>query len=270
MVQVERSAGESSMTRRYGRFALPDGSRAFARIEGSRLAWLDQAPWLDGKDNGSIGALSDVTRVCPVVPTKILCIGRNYHAHNKEMGGGELAKTPLLFLKPPSALLDPGGTVLLPPESGRVEHESELGVVIGRRARRIPVERAMEHVLGYTIVADITARDLQKSDGQWSRAKGFDTFCPVGPDIVVGIEPGALAIRGRVDGELRQEGNTRDMIFSVAQLVSHLSQAMTLEPGDLIATGTPEGVGPLVDGNRFEIEIELVGKLGVLMRREGA
>ncbi|MBI5538059.1 MAG: fumarylacetoacetate hydrolase family protein [Deltaproteobacteria bacterium] len=257
------------MTTRYGRFALRDGSTVFARVDGESLRVQDAAPWLGGKETGVVQPSAETTRLCPVTPSKILCIGRNYHAHVKEMGG-ELPKEPLLFLKPTSSLLDPGGVVILPPESSRVEHESELGVVIAKKGRRIPVERAMEHVLGYTIVGDITARDLQKSDGQWSRAKGFDTFCPVGPDIVAGVDPCALSIRGRVNGQTRQDGNTRDMIFDVARLVSHLSQAMTLEAGDLIATGTPEGVGPLVDGDVFEIEIESLGTLRVTVRREGA
>lgn len=257
------------MTTRYGRFALRDGSKVFARVEEDTLLVMGAAPWLGGRETGDRLRQSETRRLCPVEPSKILCIGRNYHAHIKEMGG-ELPKEPLLFLKPPSSLLDPDGIVRLPPESTRVEHECELGVVIAKRGRRIPLERAMDYVLGCTIVGDITARDLQKSDGQWSRAKGFDTFCPVGPDIVAGLDPSALSIRGSVNGQVRQDGNTRDMIFDVARLVSHLSQAMTLEPGDLIATGTPEGVGPLVDGDAFEIEVENIGALRVAVKREVA
>jgi 2-keto-4-pentenoate hydratase/2-oxohepta-3-ene-1,7-dioic acid hydratase in catechol pathway len=234
------------------------------------LHLLDAAPWFNGREIGERRKRSDATVLCPVTPTKILCIGRNYRAHIKEMGGAELPTHPLLFLKPPSSLLDPDGIVVLPPESNRVEHESELGVVIAKKARRISPERAMDYVFGYTIVGDITARDLQKSDGQWSRAKGFDTFCPVGPDIVVGLDPSAISIRGRVNGKLRQDGNTRDMIFDIARLVSHLSQAMTLEAGDLVATGTPDGVGPLEDGDTFEIEIAQIGALRVAVQRETA
>lgn len=252
---------------RFGRFALGDGTVAYARIESDNLILLAGAPWIDARETGRVAAAREARRLCPVVPGKILCIGRNYKAHAKEMGA-EVPKVPLLFLKASSSLLDPGGTVLLPPESERVEHEAELGVVIGRRGRRIPLDRAMDHVFGFTAVGDITARDLQKSDGQWSRAKGFDTFCPVGPELVTGIDPGALRVVGRVNGEVRQDGNTRDMMFSVAALVSHLSQAMTLEAGDLIATGTPEGVGPLVDGDRFEVEVEGVGVLSVEVRAE--
>jgi 2-keto-4-pentenoate hydratase/2-oxohepta-3-ene-1,7-dioic acid hydratase in catechol pathway len=256
-------------TQRYGRFALSDGTAVWARVEGDGLRVLDVAPWLGGKESGRVESLGAARRLCPVAPSKILCIGRNYRAHAKEMGA-EVPPIPLLFLKPPSSLLDPDGVVLLPPESSRVEHEAELGVVIGRRVHRVPLERAMKAVFGYTAVGDVTARDLQKADGQWSRAKGFDTFCPVGPEVVAGLDPAELSVRGYVNGVLRQDGNTRDMIFSVAALVSHLSQAMTLEPGDLVATGTPEGVGPLADGDRFEVEVQGVGRLGVSVRAERA
>ncbi len=252
---------------RYGRFALADGTVAHARVQGSTLVLLATAPWLGLQETGRTAPAADARRMCPVQPGKILCIGRNYGAHAKEMGA-DVPKTPLLFLKPASALLRPGGTVLLPPESEKVEHEAELGVVIGRGGRRIPPDRAMDHVFGYTVVGDITARDLQRSDGQWSRAKGFDTFCPVGPDIVTGVDPSARRVVARVNGQVRQDGNTRDMMFGVAALVSHLSQAMTLEPGDLIASGTPSGVGPLVDGDRFEAEVEGVGVLEVSIRTE--
>ncbi len=255
-------------SQRYGRFAFEDGTVAYARVEGDLLRVLSAAPWHGGRETGRQERVSAARRLAPVAPRKILCIGRNYRAHAKEMGA-DIPKAPLLFLKAPSALLDPGGTVLLPPESSRVEHEAELGVVIRRGGRRIPIESAMDHVFGYTAVGDITARDLQKADGQWSRAKGFDTFCPVGPDVVTGIDPGRLRVVGRVNGQVRQDGNTSDMIFPVDRLVSHLSQAMTLEPGDLIATGTPEGVGPLEHGDELEVEVEGVGVLRVEVRAEG-
>lgn len=254
-------------TRRFSRFRFSDGTSGFARIDGDDLHVLTAAPWLDGKESGRVVRIAAARRMCPADPRQILAIGRNYRAHAKEMGA-DVPATPLLFLKATSSLLDPEGTVLLPPESRRVEHEAELGVVIGRRGRRIPESEAMQYVFGYTAVADVTARDLQKSDGQWSRAKGFDTFCPVGPDVVTGIDPGALTLRGYLNGELRQHASTRDMIFSVPELVSHLSQAMTLEPGDLIATGTPEGVGPLADGDVFEVEIAEVGRLRVRVQSE--
>ena len=252
---------------RYGRFVLADGTVAYAQIRGDELVLMATAPWLGLQETGRVASLAKAKRLCPVQPRKILCIGRNYGAHAKEMGA-DVPTIPLLFLKPASALLAPGGTVLLPPESERVEHEAELGVIIGRGGRRIALEQAMEHVFGYTVVGDITARDLQRADGQWSRAKGFDTFCPVGPDLVTGLNPGALRVTARVNGQTRQDGNTQDMIFDVAKLVSHLSQAMTLEPGDLIATGTPSGVGPLVDGDEFEAEVEGIGVLCVKVLRE--
>jgi 2-keto-4-pentenoate hydratase/2-oxohepta-3-ene-1,7-dioic acid hydratase in catechol pathway len=252
---------------RFGRFELAGGITSWARIDGDVLQLLTDAPWLGGHDTGRAGSVAAARRLCPVAPRQIFAIGRNYRAHAKEMGA-EVPSSPLLFLKAVSSLLEPSGTVLLPPESQRVEHEAELGVVVGRAGRRIPEAEALSHVFGYTCVADVTARDLQKADGQWSRAKGFDTFCPAGPEVVTGIDPGALGVRAYVNGVVKQDGNTRDLMFPVARLVSHLSQAMTLEPGDLIATGTPEGVGPLTDGDRLVVEIEQVGRLEVMVRRE--
>lgn len=212
--------------------------------------------------------LAEARRLCPVEPTKIIGIGRNYGAHAKELGN-EIPDEPLLFLKPPSALLDPFGTILLPPQSTRVEHEAELGVVIGKRAAGISEAEALDYVFGYTCVADITARDLQRKDKVFARAKGFDTFCPVGPAIVTGLDPRALDVVCRVNGETKQRGNTRDMIFPVAKIVSYLSHVMTLEPGDLIATGTPEGVGPLSNGDKLEIEIPEIGILEVNVGKRG-
>lgn len=206
-------------------------------------------------------------RLSPAAPTKIVCVGRNYGAHARELGN-EVPREPLLFMKPPSSLLAPDGTLLLPPESERVEHEAELAVVVGTRGRRIPRERALDHVFGYTIACDVTARDLQKKDGQWTRAKGFDGFCPLGPEVVQGVDPGGLGVRLRVNGQARQDGNTRDMVFDVATLIAHVSAVMTLEPGDLILTGTPEGVGPLVAGDRVEVEIDELGVLRFAVARE--
>jgi len=255
------------MPTRYGRFSTSESKAKYGRIDGFTVRFFDGPPWRGGQETGQTMPLATLDRVCPVAPSKIICIGRNYKAHAKEMGSLP-PQEPLLFLKPPSSLLEPGGTVRLPRESERVEHEVELGVVIGTKGRRIPVEQAMSYVFGYTIVGDITARDLQKKDGQWARAKGFDSFCPVGPEIVTDIFPGELALRCRVNGALRQEGNTRDMIFGVSQLISYISQSMTLEPGDLIATGTPEGVGPLVHGDQLELEIENIGLLRLSVRGE--
>jgi 2-keto-4-pentenoate hydratase/2-oxohepta-3-ene-1,7-dioic acid hydratase in catechol pathway len=245
---------------------IPDGAR-HAVARGSTALLLDREPWFGGKPSGVALGLDSALLACPVTPTKILCVGRNYAAHAKELGNA-VPRLPLWFMKPTSALLGPGGSVLLPPESERVEHEGELGVVIGRRARRISEQAALEHVFGYTIACDVTARDLQKNDGQWTRAKGFDTFCPVGPLVVSGVDPGNLRIRVSVGGELRQDGSTSQMVFDVAKLVSHASSIMTLEPGDLILTGTPEGVGKLCPGDRVRIEIDQLGALEFDVRRE--
>jgi 2-keto-4-pentenoate hydratase/2-oxohepta-3-ene-1,7-dioic acid hydratase in catechol pathway len=168
---------------------------------------------------------------------------------------------PLFFLKPPSGLLAHGGTIVRPSSSQRVEHEAELAVVIGRRARRVPIESAHEFVFGYTICNDVTARDIQRREVQFTRAKGFDSFCPLGPVIVTDLDPRDVGVRAKVNGELRQNGRTRDMIFDVATLISFVSAVMTLEPGDVISTGTPEGVGPLVAGDVVEIEVDGIGTL---------
>ena len=197
---------------------------------------------------------------CPVRPSKIVCVGRNYAAHARELGQ-DVPSEPLLFLKPPSALLGPGGIVKLPPESARVEHEAELVVVIGRLASRVSREDALAHVFGYTCACDVTARDLQRKDVQFTRAKGFDTFCPIGPWIETELDPAAQSVRCRVGGAQRQDGATRNMIFDVPTVVSYVSQMMTLLPGDVILTGTPEGVGPLVPGDALEVEVSGVGVL---------
>ena len=173
-----------------------------------------------------------------------------------------------MFFKPPSSLLDPGGTVLLPPESTRVDHEGELVVVIGRRARRIGVDEARRAIFGYSIACDVTARDLQQKDKQWTRAKGFDTFCPVGPTVVPLPDASALRLTLRVGEEVRQDGSTKDMIFDVPTLIAYASQALTLEPGDVILTGTPEGVGPLAAGDAVNIAIEGIGELAFRVAAE--
>jgi 2-keto-4-pentenoate hydratase/2-oxohepta-3-ene-1,7-dioic acid hydratase in catechol pathway len=193
-------------------------------------------------------------------PTKIIGIGENYRAHAAEMGKG-LPEEPLMFLKPPSALILDGAPIERPSGYARVDHEGELGVVIGQRARRVPRERALEVVAGFTCVNDVTVRDLQKKDGQWARAKGFDTFCPVGPRIVSGLDPSKLRIRTRVDGMVRQDSPTSDMIFDVPTIIAFVTAHMTLEPGDIISTGTPSGVGNLEPGNIVEIEIDGIGVL---------
>jgi 2-keto-4-pentenoate hydratase/2-oxohepta-3-ene-1,7-dioic acid hydratase in catechol pathway len=226
----------------------------WARLEEGRAELLTAPPWEGAARSVSSSAYAETDLACPVVPTKIVCVGRNYAAHAKELGN-ETPKEPLLFLKPPSSLIGPGEAIMLPPDSARVEHEAELGVVIGKFARNVREEDAIRHVFGYTCLCDVTARDLQRRDGQWTRAKGFDTFCPVGPWIETEATPAALRIACSVNGQVRQDGLTSQMIFDVPALVAYISRIMTLLPGDLIATGTPEGVGPLLDADAVEVEI---------------
>jgi 2-keto-4-pentenoate hydratase/2-oxohepta-3-ene-1,7-dioic acid hydratase in catechol pathway len=244
---------------RYGVLRTTLGPR-FARLEGGAAHLLEQAPWLGEIPTGQYAALAEDALLCPVTPSKIVGIGRNYAAHARELGH-ELPSEPMLFLKPPSALLGPGGVVRLPPESARVEHEAELVVVMGRRAKSIAQEDALAHVFGYTCACDVTARDLQRKDVQFTRAKGFDTFCPIGPWIESELDPTAARVSCVVNGETRQNGSTEQMIFDVPTIVAYVSRMMTLEPGDIILTGTPEGVGPLVAGDTLVVEVAGVGPL---------
>ncbi len=199
-------------------------------------------------------------QVPPLRPGKIVAVGLNYRPHIVEMGL-PLPGEPLLFLKAVSSLLPAGEPIVLPPESSQVEHEGELAVVIGRACRKVSPGDAPAFILGYTIANDVTARDLQKKDGQWARAKSFDTFCPAGPEVVPGLDPSDLALETRVNGELRQSARTSEMLFPPAVLVAAISRVMTLLPGDLILTGTPGGVGPLRDGDTVEVAIERIGAL---------
>lgn len=218
--------------------------------------------------------LYDLALLAPVTPSKIICVGRNYHDHARELGN-EVPAEPLLFFKPPSSLLEPGGTIVLPQQSERVDFEGELAVVIGRRARGLRRDEDLApYIHGLTLANDVTARDLQKKDNQWTRAKGFDTFCPVGPivDTSLGVHAritagigseiaGGLTIETYLNGELRQQGSTTDFIFTLPVLLEYITAAMTLEPGDLLLTGTPAGVGPLKAGDRVEISIPGLGRL---------
>lgn len=207
-------------------------------------------------------ALEEATLLAAVRPSKIVCIGRNYRDHAAELGH-DVPTEPLLFLKATSALLAPGGTVRRPKISQRVDYEGELGVVIGKTCYQPKQdEDVRQYILGYTCVNDVTARDLQEKDGQWSRSKGFDTFCPVGPVVTDEIDPWAgVGVETRVNDAAKQKGNTRDFIFALDVVLRHITQAMTLFPGDLIATGTPAGVGPVLAGDRMEVTVEGVGTL---------
>jgi len=201
---------------------------------------------------------SNMTHV--VAPSKIVCVGRNYAEHAKELGN-EAPTEPILFLKPPSAVLAPGGTIVRPPQSQRVDFEGELAIVISRRARGVPRAQWRDYILGFTCANDVTARDLQKKDVQFTRGKSFDTFCPIGPEIETDLDPSALSLVTRVNGEVKQNGNTRDMIFKPDFLIEFITAVMTLCPGDVILTGTPSGVGPLNAGDDVEVEIEGIGTL---------
>lgn len=203
---------------------------------------------------------AEVQSVAPTVPTKVVAVGLNYHDHAEELGM-PLPDEPLLFLKPVSSVVGPGEAIRLPPESSRVDYEAELAIVIGTRAYRVNLESARDHILGYTCLNDVTARDLQKKDGQWARAKGFDTFCPVGPVIETELDTGDLVIECLVNGETKQRSTTANLIFGPEKLVSFVSQVMTLLPGDIIATGTPSGIGPLQAGDTVQVRIEGIGTL---------
>ena len=216
-------------------------------------------------DSGSLGfepmPLSAANLLAPVTPSKIVCVGRNYRDHVKEMGS-ELPAEPLLFFKPVSALLSPRGVVRMPAASSRVDFEGELAVVIGRRVHNLREEEWRSAVRGYTLADDVTARDLQNKDGQWTRAKGFDTFCPIGPLVSDELDPeSGLMLETRVNGELRQHGSTLDFIFPISKLLAYITAIFTLEAGDLVLTGTPAGVGPLKAGDRVEISIPGLGLL---------
>ena len=242
------------------RFLGKDGAPRFGWVTGEDVGVIVGTPYESFRRSVTQMKLKDVQLLAPVEPSKIICVGRNYAAHADELNN-ELPEQPLLFLKPPSTLIGPGETILLPPQSQQVDHEGELAVVISRRGRWISPETALEHVLGYTVANDVTARDLQKRDKQWTRGKGFDTFCPVGPWIETDFDPADAVITTMVNGELRQMGSTRDMVFRVRQLIAYASTVMTLEPGDLLLTGTPAGVGPLQDGDVVEVSIEKLGTL---------
>jgi 2-keto-4-pentenoate hydratase/2-oxohepta-3-ene-1,7-dioic acid hydratase in catechol pathway len=206
--------------------------------------------------------LSAAELLAPVTPSKIVCVGRNYRDHAKELGN-EVPQEPLLFFKPPSSLLAHKGTVLMPPQAERVDFEGELALVIAKRANKVAADADWRsYIRGYTIADDVTARDLQKKDGQWTRAKGFDTFCPVGPMVSSEVDPEkGLIVETRVNGELKQHGSTLDFIFSIPVLLSYITAAITLEPGDLLLTGTPAGVGPLKAGDTVEVSIQGLGVL---------
>ncbi len=233
-------------------------------IEGNTVHVFEVGVSLDAlptSQSSHIVSLEELTLVAPVTPSKIVCVGRNYREHAAELGN-KMPEEPLLFLKAPSSVIGDGDTIELPRKSGRVEHEGELGVVIGQRARHISAdEDPLSYVLGYTCVNDVTARDLQRKDVQFTMAKSFDTFCPVGPVIVSDINPLDAEVTTRLNGDLKQRARTSTMAFSVPFLIRYIAEIMTLYPGDLIATGTPAGVSPMKHGDVVEVDIEGIGVL---------
>jgi len=235
-----------------------DGVPRFAEAVEGGFMLFNRAPWLGGQPSGK--RVAGGRLLAPVTPSKIIGIGANYRDHALEMGK-PLPLLPKVFLKPPTAVIGPDEAIRIPPGTVRVDHEAELGVVIGARCHRVSAQDALGFVFGYTAVNDVTARDFQKEDGLFARAKGFDSFCPVGPSVVAGLDPAALSVRCEVNGQIRQDGNTSDMVFPVSELVAFVSNIMTLEPGDLITTGTPAGVGALRAGDEVIVRVQGVGAL---------
>ncbi len=234
----------------------------WGRLWGETIEAYDNAPYDGGEPTGKSVALDEVTLLAPVEPSKIICVGLNYALHVKEsQSATELPENPVLFMKPPTAIIGPGEAIIYPPSSKRVDHEAELGVVIGKKARQVSEAEALSHVWGYTCVNDVTARDLQKKDGQWTRGKGFDTFCPVGPHIETELDPLSITVESYLNAELKQSGNTADLLFPVPFLIAYISEIMTLLPGDLISTGTPEGISPMRPGDVIEVKVEGIGSL---------
>lgn len=240
-------------------------------VDGDEIVHLPEGPvGVEPRRGRILGALEESHLLAPVVPSKIICVGRNYVAHAAEHAA-EVPKKPLLFFKPPSAVIGPGAAIELPGLSEQVEHEGELAVILGHRCRHIAEDDAWSAVLGISCANDVTARDIQRSDNQWTRGKGFDTFCPVGPWIVAGIDGEAVAdleIRCSVNTDLRQQGRTSQMVFNPSYLISYISRVMTLEPGDVILTGTPAGVSPLHDGDTVTVEIDGIGSLANPVKTE--
>ena len=248
---------------RLARYSL-DGQVRFGAVEGTEVLELPGHPFgAAGESLTTTGVchdLDDVRLLAPVIPSKVVGIGRNYRDHAAEMGA-DVPDRPLIFLKPTTSLIGPDDPIVLPPESALVHHEAELAVVIGRLCRRVPAEQALEVVFGYTCANDVTARDLQRLDAQWTRAKGFDTFCPLGPWIDTELDPSDVVVECEVNGVTTQQASTRDLIHAVPSLIEAVSAVMTLLPGDVILTGTPAGVGPLVAGDEVAVTVSGLGTL---------
>lgn len=237
-----------------------EGAPVWGVVQGDRVHTLSRPPFEELVYDGESAALAECRLLAPCAPTKVVCVGKNYSEHIKEFGG-PVPEAPVLFIKALNALNDPEGEVHAPAFVGRLDYEGELAAVIRKRAKDVPPEEVKDYVLGYTCLNDVTARDVQYSDGQWTRGKSMDGFCPVGPWVTDEVEAADLAVTTRLNGEVRQSGRTSQMLHSVEELISFITAAMTLEPGDVVATGTPAGIGPMVPGDTVEVEIQGIGVL---------
>jgi 2-keto-4-pentenoate hydratase/2-oxohepta-3-ene-1,7-dioic acid hydratase in catechol pathway len=242
LFRIDHRGAPLYVAEREGRYRLVDGDIFGTFTEGPEIA------------------SDDLTFLAPVSPSKVVCVGLNYRDHAAEQNK-PLPDEPLLFMKPATAVIGPGAPISVPGWVGRVDHEAELGIVIGKPTYKVKMNKAADHILGLTAVNDVTARDLQEGDGQYTRCKGFDTFCPIGPGIAVGLDGGDLQVRALVDGAVRQDSRTRELIFTIPELIEYISAVMTLLPGDIISTGTPSGVGPIRPGGQVTVQIEGVGAL---------
>ena len=237
------------------------GSRElYGVVDGHKVRALTAEPWAGGLPEGPSYSLSEVNLIAPVVPTKVVCVGRNYRAHAAELGN-EVPKEPLLFIKPSTSVIGPGDEIRIPEASKEVHHEAELAVVVGRTLSRATAAEAREAVFGWTCLDDVTARDIQRAEQHFTRAKGYDTFCPIGPVVETDLDPLEVVVTCRVNGEQRQRGHTKDMVVDPYALLAFVSQIMTLLPGDVVSTGTPEGVGPIRRGDWVEVEVSGIGVL---------
>lgn len=248
---------------RLGRVASPDGV-AFVSIEGesgdSVAKEIAEHPFGTPTFTGRSWPLADVRLLAPILASKVICIGKNYAAHAAEMGG-EAPADPVIFMKPSTSIVGPNAPIILPPSSSQVDYEGELAIVIGRPCKDVPAARALDVILGYTVANDVTARDQQRHDGQWTRAKGYDTFCPLGPWIETQLDPSDLEIVTELDGEVRQRSRTSLLLHDIPKLIEWVSTVMTLLPGDVILTGTPEGVGPMTAGQNVSVTVSGIGTL---------
>ena len=242
------------------RYSGPDGP-AWGVLDEGVVRVAEGTPFVDLRPtDDTVGPLSEVRLLAPGTPRTLICVGRNYRSHAEEFGN-PVPDEPLLFLKPPAAVVGPGAAIVYPSLTQRVDPEAELALVIGRTARNVPASDAWSVIAGYTCANDVTARDIQKSDGQWTRGKGFDTFCPIGPWVDTEFDPRDVGVSCTVDGERRQDGRTKDLIFGIPHLIEYITRFTTLEPGDVVLTGTPEGVRPVEPGNTITVEVEGLGSL---------